>query len=104
MNLKPYMFAIAVVGPLAVAPAGTSFAAAVTSSATMVKTTAPASATEVQYKRTVAPQYWNYDPSYNHNSYYDEDYWRGVRGVVPYGNTRGYDPLRGSYFDDVAPY
>ena len=25
-------------------------------------------------------------------------------GVVPYSSNNGYDPLRGTYFDDVAPY
>jgi hypothetical protein len=38
------------------------------------------------------------------DSYYDGAYWRGIQGVVPYNSNNGYDPLRGTYWDGVAPY
>jgi hypothetical protein len=90
--------AIAVAGPLAAAAAATSFAAAVPSNAVAVKAAAPAAATDVRYRRNVARQYWDYD------SYYDGAYWRGIQGVAPYSSNNGYDPLRGTYWDNVAPY
>ena len=100
MKIKTYRFAIAitVAGPLAIAPAATSFAAALPSGAVAVKAAAPAAATEVRYRKNVARQYWNFD------SYYNRSYWNGVQGVVPYNSNNGYDPLRGTYFDGVVPY
>jgi hypothetical protein len=44
----------------------------------------------------------HYRPYYN--SYYNGTYWRGIRNVAPYSGNNGYDPLRGTYLDDVAPY
>jgi hypothetical protein len=49
---------------------------------------------------TYSPYY--YGPYYN--SYYNGAYWRGIEGVAPYSSNNGYDPLRGTYLDDVAPY
>jgi hypothetical protein len=47
-----------------------------------------------------------YSPYYGpyYNSYYDGTYWRGIQNVAPYSGNNGYDPLRGTYLDDVAPY
>jgi hypothetical protein len=42
-----------------------------------------------------------YSPYYN--SYYNGAYWRGIQGVAPYRGG-GYDPLAGTYLDNVAPY
>jgi hypothetical protein len=38
------------------------------------------------------------------DSYYNGAYWRGIEGVAPYSNSNGYGPLRGTYWDGVAPY
>ena len=52
---------------------------------------------------TYSPYYGlYYGPNYN--SYYNGAYWRGIEGVAPYSSNNGYDPLRGTYLDDVAPY
>jgi hypothetical protein len=47
-----------------------------------------------------------YGPYYSpyYNSYYNGTYWRGIRNVAPYSGNNGYDPLRGTNLDDVAPY
>jgi hypothetical protein len=37
------------------------------------------------------------------NSYYNEDYWRGIEGVAPYGVERR-DPYAGTIWEGVAPY
>jgi hypothetical protein len=55
-----------------------------------------------------APQrrYWDYVPGGGQpydSSYYNRAYWRGAYGVVPAGGS-GYDPYRGTRFDDVAPF
>jgi hypothetical protein len=52
---------------------------------------------------TYSPYYGLYYGPY-YNSYYNGAYWRGIEGVAPYRSNNGYDPLRGTYLDDVAPY
>jgi hypothetical protein len=52
---------------------------------------------------TYSPYYGAYYSPY-YNSYYNGTYWRGIRNVAPYSSNNEYDPLRGTYFDDVAPY
>jgi hypothetical protein len=37
------------------------------------------------------------------NSYYNEDYWRGIEGVAPHGVEQR-DPYAGTIWEDVAPY
>jgi len=71
--------AIAVVGPLAVAAVGESFAAPVPSNALAVKAVAPAAATDVQYLVYVAQPYFYYGygpyvyrPAYTYGGY---TYW-----------------------------
>jgi hypothetical protein len=98
ITVSKLAIAIAVAGPLAAAAVATSFAAAVPSNAVAVKAAAPASATDVQYRKNAVRQYWNYDP------YYNGAYWRGIQGVAPYSSNNTYDPLRGTHWDGVAPY
>ncbi|MGC1349957.1 MAG: hypothetical protein WA858_09275 [Xanthobacteraceae bacterium] len=50
------------------------------------------------------PTYSRYHHTPYRNSYYNGTYWRGIRNVAPYSSNNEYDPLRGTYFDDVAPY
>ncbi len=72
--------AIAIVGPLAVATVGESFAAPVSSGAVSVKAAAPAAETDVQYQAYyVAPPYFYYGygpyayrPAYKYGGY---TYW-----------------------------
>jgi hypothetical protein len=99
MTIKASKFAIAiaVLSPLAVATAIQSSAASVPSATVAIKSAAPASTTDVQYRKNAVRQYWDHDP------YYNGAYWRGIRGVVPYGSG-GYDPYYGTYWDGVAPY
>lgn len=83
--------AIAVIGPLTVA---------------MTKAAAPTAATDVAYRTRGTPQYRDFAHTtrYPYYSYYNEDYWKDIRGVAPYGSRYGDDPLRGTYWDNVAPY
>jgi hypothetical protein len=99
MTIKASKLAIviAVLSPLTVAAATQSSAASVSSAAAVIKSAAPASAKDVQYRKNATRQYWSND------SYYNSDYWRGIRGVVPY-KSGGYDPYYGTYWDGVAPY
>jgi hypothetical protein len=90
--------AISVLSPLAVAVATQSSVASVPFAAAAIKAKAPASRTDVQYrKKNARQQYWSYDP------YYNGAYWRGIQGVAPY-ESGGHDPYLGSYWDGVAPY
>jgi hypothetical protein len=95
MKIKTYRFAIAitVAGPLAIAPAATSFAAALPSGAVAVKAAAPAAATEVRYRKNVARQYWKIEAT-----------GMACRAWCRTIAIHGYDPLRGTYFDGVVPY
>jgi hypothetical protein len=38
------------------------------------------------------------------DSYYNGAYWRGIENVAPHSSNNRYDPLRGTYWDGVAPY
>jgi hypothetical protein len=38
-----------------------------------------------------------------YDSYYNRDYWAGIRGVAPYHTPR-FDPYAGTVFEGVAPY
>jgi hypothetical protein len=59
-------------------------------------------ASSAQVGRTGPTYSRYYSPHYN--SYYNGTYWRGIRNVAPYSSNNGYDPLRGTYLDNVAPY
>jgi hypothetical protein len=52
--IKASKFAIAVVGPLAVATAGQSSAASISPAAVAIKAAAPVAATDVRYRKYVA--------------------------------------------------
>lgn len=98
--------AIAVIGPLTVAVTNGSFAASGQFGTAALKAAAPTAATDVAYRTRGTPQYRDFAHTtrYPYYSYYNEDYWRDIRGVVPYGSRYGDDPLRGTYWDNVAPY
>jgi hypothetical protein len=83
---------IAVVGPLAVATVGESFAAPVSSSAAAVKAAAPPAATDVQY----VPNYYGYGPyayrpAYKYGGY---TYWYPT---YPYWDSNTWNTGNGYY-------
>jgi hypothetical protein len=99
IKVSKLAIAIAVVGPLTVAMTGGAFAAPVPSGALALKAAAPNAATDVKYRKH-APQ-WGY-PAYRQG--YDPlrgTYWDNV---APYSSAYEPDPLRGTYWDNVAPY
>ena len=108
MTIKASKLAIAigVVGPLTVAMTGGTYAAPALSDAIALKAAAPIAATEVKYRKH-APRYWDYSTNWNYPGYnqgYDPlrgTYWDNV---APYSSAREPDPLRGSYWDNVPPY
>ena len=87
MTIKASKLAIAigVVGPLTIAMMGGTYAAPALSGAIALKTAGPIVATDVKYRK-YAPRYWDYSTNWG------------------YPASGGYDPLRGTYFDNVAPY
>ena len=74
--------ATAVVGPLAIAAVGESFAAPVPSSAIAVEAAAPAAATNVQY--------WAYDYGYGPYAYRPAYKYRGYTLLVPHLSRLGF--------------
>jgi hypothetical protein len=100
--------AIAVVAPLTMAMTGASYATPTLSGAVALKAAAPIAATEVKYRKQT--QCWNTStnggyPAYNQGQGYDPlrgTYWDNV---APYGSGNNQpDPFRGTYWDNIAPY
>jgi hypothetical protein len=98
--------AIGVVGPLTIAMMGGTYAAPAPSGAIALKAAALIAATDVKYRKH-PPQYWDYSTNWDypaHRQGYDPlrgTYWDIV---APYSSTHEPDPLRGTYWDNVAPY
>jgi hypothetical protein len=90
MMIKASTLAIAVVGSLAVATAGESFAAPIPSDALAIKVATPAAATDVQY-RTYFDSY-AYRPAYPYGGY---TYWYPSYGNWAYP---GYHYYPGYYY------
>jgi hypothetical protein len=89
--------AIGFAGPLTVAITGAAYAAPAPSSAIGLKAAAPFVATNLNHrKRALGYQAYRqgYDPL--RGTYWDN--------VAPYIGAHEPDPLRGTYFDNVAPY
>ena len=89
MTIKASKLAIAigVVAPLTVAimTRGT-YAAPALSGAVALKAAAPIAASDVKYRKD-APRYWDYSANWGDPAH-----------------RQGYDPSRGTYWDDVATY
>jgi hypothetical protein len=100
--------AIAVVAPLTMAMTGPSHATPALSGTVALKAAAPVAATEVKYRKQPS-QCWNNStswgyPAYNQGQGYDPlrgTYWNNV---APYGSGSQPDAFRGTYWDNVAPY
>jgi hypothetical protein len=96
--------AIAVIGPLAIAVTGGSYAAPLLSGAAALKVAAPGKAMmDVRYRKHVRQQ---------NSDYYSSADW-GCRdplsgtyldNVAPYGSRNCHSPYVGSPFNNVAPY
>src|ERR1700688_558726 len=101
MMIKASKFAIAIalVGPLAIATAGQSFAASVASAAPAIKAAAPAAAIDVRYRSHAAQQYW--DAPTGSCDPYSGTIWENV---YPYSSNSCPDPYYGTYWDGWAPY
>ena len=108
MTIKASKLAIAisVVGPLTVAVTGGANAAPALSGANALKAAAPIAATDVKYRKH-APRYWGYSSNWSYPAYSQAyDPLRGTLwdNVAPYGSAHEPDALRGTYWDNVAPY
>jgi hypothetical protein len=107
IKVSKLAMAIAVVGPLTVAVTGGAFAASVPSGAVALKAAAPNAATDVKYRKHAPQQYWDYSTNWGYPAYrqgYDPlrgTYWDNI---APYSSAYESDPLRGTYWDNVAPY
>jgi hypothetical protein len=98
--------AIGVVGALTVAMTGAAYAAPALSGAAALKAAAPISATAVKYRKH-APRYWQYSTNWGYPAYvqgYDPLRGTYFDNVAPYSSAGEPDPLRGTYFDNGAPY
>lgn len=80
--------AIAVVAPLTMAMTGASYATPALSGAVALKAAVSTPATEVKYRKQPS-QCWNNSTNWDNPTY---------------NQGQGYDPLRGTYWDNVAPY
>jgi hypothetical protein len=108
MTIKASKLAIAigVVGPLTVAMMGGSYAAPALSGAIALKAAASIAATDVKYRKH-APRYWDYSTNWGypaHRQGYDPLRGTYFDNVAPYNSAHEPDPLRGTYWDNVAPY
>jgi hypothetical protein len=101
MTIRIGTLVIAIAVPMAFAASHQSVAAPVP--AGLVAGKPLVLATQKQYQRRHARQYYNYDPGYQ-NQPRDPYYGTGFENVVPYGGRNPYNPYRGTRWYGTVPY